>query len=65
MRSNDDEWATYEANNWRSLVEWLEENPDHPERGEVEEFLTKQQNDYLTFGRDHFGWAIYLIVPKS
>jgi len=64
VRSSLDEWDLYEANNWRSLIEWLEENPGHPERNEVEEFLTKLQNDYLTFGREHCGWAIYLIVRK-
>jgi len=63
VRSSHDDWDCYQGNNWRSLIEWLSENPSHPERSEVIDFLLKMQDDYLSHGREHIGWAIYLITP--
>lgn len=63
IRSSDDDWAHYEASNWQGLIAWLEEHPDHPEKGEVVEWLRKTQDDYFRFGRDYLGWALYILNP--
>ncbi|UCE72827.1 MAG: class I SAM-dependent methyltransferase [Methanomassiliicoccales archaeon] len=63
MRANQDDWDRYEASNWYSLNRWLEENPDHPEKQEVVEWLHKLQEDYLKFGREYLGWAVYILNP--
>jgi SAM-dependent methyltransferase len=63
IRSSDDDWAHYEASNWQGLIAWLEEHPDHPEKGEVVEWLHKTQDDYFRFGRDFLGWALYILNP--
>jgi SAM-dependent methyltransferase len=63
IRSSDDDWAHYEASNWQGLIAWLEEHPDHPEKGEVVEWLRKTQDDYFRFGRDYLGWAMYILNP--
>ncbi|UCG69110.1 MAG: class I SAM-dependent methyltransferase [Thermoplasmata archaeon] len=63
MRANHDDWDRYEASNWYSLNRWLEENPNHPEKQEVVEWLHKLQNEYLKFGREYLGWAVYLLNP--
>jgi len=60
LHSSHDEWDRYEADNWRSLMRWLRENPEHPDRDEVEAKLKAWQEEYLTFGREYLGWAIYL-----
>ncbi len=61
VRSSQDDWDRYEAGNWRGLLYWLDENPDHPERQEVVDYLHKIQNEYLTFGRKQMGWAVFVL----
>ncbi len=64
VRASRDDWDRYEADNWHGLVRWLEANPHHPERNEVTTHLHKVQDDYFSFGREHFGWAMYALAPS-
>ena len=64
VRSSHDDWDRYEAGNWQGLVRWLEENPDHPERDEVIAHLHKLQDEYLNYGREYLGWAMYVLAPQ-
>jgi SAM-dependent methyltransferase len=65
IRASHDDWDRYEADNWHGLIRWLEENPDHPERGEVVEHLQKSQDEYLRYGREYLGWAMYVLAPRG
>ena len=59
--SNSDEWDAYEAANSRSFCTWMRENPDHPDRGEVEKRFLEWQRDYLVRGRLDCGWGIFVL----
>jgi len=61
VRSSQDEWDNYEAGNWRGLLDWLSENPDHPEREQVHKHLRESQDEYTRYGREYVGWAIYVL----
>lgn len=61
VRASHDDWDRYEADNWQGLAQWLAENPDHPERDEVRRHLVDSQDWYARYGREYFGWAIYLL----
>jgi SAM-dependent methyltransferase len=63
VRASHDDWDRYESDNWRGLIAWLEENPDHPQRQEVIDHLHSSQEEYLRYAREFFGWAIYLLNP--
>ncbi|MFC2038346.1 SAM-dependent methyltransferase [Chloroflexota bacterium] len=63
VRSSQDDWDRYESGNWHGLIRWLEENPDHPERQDVIDRLHQSQDEYLKFGREYLGWAIYILNP--
>ncbi len=63
VRSSQDDWDGYEACNWYGLIQWIEENPDHPEKQEVIDYLHKLQDDYLMYNREYLGWAIYILNP--
>lgn len=63
VRASHDDWDWYESNNWRGLIRWIEENPDHPERREVIDHLHASQDEYLRYGREYFGWAQYVLNP--
>lgn len=61
VRANLDDWDSYEAGNWYGLISWIEENPHHPEREIVVEHLRQSQDEYLRYGRQYLGWAIYVL----
>ncbi len=63
VRASDDDWDRYEAENWRGLLRWIEENPNHSERGEVIKHLHESQDEYTRYAREYFGWAIYVLNP--
>lgn len=63
VRSSLDDWDGYEASNWYSLARWLERNPHHPEKNEVANWLHEMQDDYLRFGREYCGFAVYVLNP--
>ena len=65
VRASQDDWDRYESGNWHGLIRWLEENPAHPERDAVREHLRKQQDEYLTYGREYLGWAMYVLAPSG
>lgn len=62
LHSTVDEWDRYEAGNWRGLVAWMKENPAHPDFGDVERRLHESQEEYFQYGREYFGWALYLLT---
>ena len=65
VRANHDDWDRYESENWVGLLRWIEENPDHPERGAVIDRLHSSQDEYFRYARQYFGWAIYVLTLRS
>jgi protein-L-isoaspartate O-methyltransferase len=63
VRASSDDWDRYEATNWKGLVKWLEENPTHPEKQQVIDWFYKTQDEYLKYGREYLGWAVYILNP--
>ncbi|OGN87167.1 MAG: hypothetical protein A2158_00910 [Chloroflexi bacterium RBG_13_46_14] len=63
VRASHDDWDRYNAGNWRGLVRWISDNPDHPERQDVIDRLRKDQYNYLRYEREFLGWAIYVLNP--
>ena len=65
IRASHDDWDRYEASNWFSLSKWLERNPDHPDFKQVVDWYHEIQDDYLQFGREYLGWAVYILNPMK
>lgn len=63
LHSSLDEWDNYAASNWYGLIEWIKENPNHPGLPDVVQRLHESQDEYFRFGREYFGWALYLLSP--
>lgn len=64
IRSSHDDWDRYQSDNWRGWLAWLDENPHHPERKQVEAHLQAAQDDYRRYGREYVGWAMYALAPR-
>jgi len=58
--SNQDDWDRYEGLQWYAAEEWATGHPDDPDIGEVLNRVRQNRENYLTWGRDTFGWAIYV-----
>ena len=65
VRSTQLDWDHYQNENWIGLIQWLEENPHHPERDQVIEHLRGSQEEYLSYGRECFEWAMFAIGPAA
>ena len=63
VRASLDDWDRYNAGNWRGMVRWIYDNPEHPDRQDVIDRLRKNQDDYLRYEREYLGWAIYVLSP--
>lgn len=61
VRASHDDWDCYEADNWHGLIHWLEDNPEHPDRGEVLAHLHKSQEEYFRYGREFLGWEMIVL----
>jgi SAM-dependent methyltransferase len=65
LHSSLDEWDRYETGNWHGLMEWIRENPHHSNLPDVIQHLHESQDEYIRFGREYFGWALYLLSPRG
>jgi SAM-dependent methyltransferase len=60
IASSNDDWDRYETLHWRAVEEWLAENPDDPDAMDIRARHERYKHDYLRYGRDHLGWAIFV-----
>jgi SAM-dependent methyltransferase len=58
--SNRDDWDRYEGLQWYAAHTWAREHEDGPDTKEVLNRVRENRQNYLKWGRDTFGWAIYL-----
>ena len=63
VRASHDDWDRYQASNWYSLSRWIEKNQDHPDLQQVVDWYHEIQDDYLKYGREYLGWAVYVLSP--
>lgn len=62
--SNQDDWDRYEGLQWYAAEEWANEHPDDPDVVEVLKRVRENKENYLRWGRDTLGWAIYLFKKE-
>ncbi len=65
LHSNNDDWDHYESENLRGLSAWLDENPTHPSHEDVIRHLHESQEEYVRFGREYLGWALYVLKANA
>jgi len=58
--SNSDDWDHYETLQWWSTDEHIDTYPDDPDNPELSRNVNKAKMEYLLYGRDTLGWAIYV-----
>jgi SAM-dependent methyltransferase len=58
--SSHEDWDVYEALQWYASEQYARQHPDDPDVPELLERQRRAQREYLQYGRDTLGWAIYL-----
>lgn len=61
VRANRDDWDRFVSSNWYGLIRWIDENPTHPERHYVIDYLNRKQDTYFRYQKEYEGWAIYIL----
>ena len=67
MVSNQDDWDRYETLQWYAAERHARDNPDDPDVPEILGRVAHGRENYLKWGRDTLGWALYLFrnTPHS
>jgi cyclopropane fatty-acyl-phospholipid synthase-like methyltransferase len=58
--SNHDDWDHYETLQWWAVDNYVRANPDDGDIQELLERKRREKENYLRWGRETLGWAIYL-----
>lgn len=58
--ADQDSWDRYVASQWWTLSDWLRDNPDDPEVGEVRDFLERARRSHVEYGRRYLGWGVFV-----
>jgi SAM-dependent methyltransferase len=60
IASSEDDWDRYETLHWRAVEEWLAENADDPDAGDIRSRHERYKETYLRHAREYLGWAIFV-----
>ncbi|MFH0848949.1 MAG: methyltransferase domain-containing protein [archaeon] len=58
--ANEDDWDRYETANWRSVQEWVHENPKDNDAAKFLEIMRRERETYLRWGRSYLGWGVFI-----
>lgn len=62
--ANHDDWDRYSTSQWLNVALWLDENPADPEAESVRAWRDESRG-YLSHDRDHLGWGVFVLRPRS
>jgi hypothetical protein len=58
--SSSEDWDRYETLQWRAAARYAATRPGDPDVPELLERVARARHEYLAWGRDTLGWALYL-----
>ena len=65
MVSNQDDWDQYETLQWYAAAMYARDNQDDPDVPEILTRVAHGRRNYLRWGRDTVGWALYLFQKPA
>ena len=58
--SSGADWDRYETLQWRAAARYAATHPEDPDLPALRERVARMQHEYLVWGRETMGWALYL-----
>lgn len=58
--ADQDSWDRYEASQWRTISDWLRENPEHRLASDMRTWVAGNRRTYLQYGRRYLGWGVFV-----
>jgi cyclopropane fatty-acyl-phospholipid synthase-like methyltransferase len=65
VRASESDWDRYVSADWQGLLNWIENNPYHPDREQVIGHLLQGQEEYFQYGRACLGWGVFILAPAQ
>ncbi len=64
--SREEDWDRYETLQWRAAARYANAHPDDPDVVDLVARVDRSRHEYLTWGRETLGWAMYVFgVPRG
>ena len=63
--SSDHDWDYYETLQWNGATRYATAHPEDPDVPELLARVEKDRREYLNWGRDTMGWALYVFARQS
>jgi SAM-dependent methyltransferase len=60
IASSEDDFDRYDTLHWRAVEEWLADSSEDPDADEIRSRHEGYKRNYLRFGREYLGWAIFV-----
>jgi SAM-dependent methyltransferase len=60
--SSEDDWDRYEGYQWYAAEKYSRRRPEDPDTPELIAKMRKSRDNYLQWGRNEIGWAIYMFL---
>lgn len=60
VRASDDDWDRYEAKQWKTVDQYLRDDPDDPDRDALYRWIDDKRSTYLEYGRRYLGWGVFV-----
>lgn len=62
--SSGDEWDRYETLQWRAAARYADAHREDPDVTELLARVEKSRREYLNWGRETLGWALYVFATR-
>jgi hypothetical protein len=63
--ANQDDWDRYSTSQWLNVAGWLDDHPDHLDSEAIRAWRDASRRAYLSHDRDHLGWGVFILRPRS
>lgn len=63
--ANRDTWDRYEATQWKTVDDWIRNNPDNPNTEEMQTWIDEIRRNYLQYGRKYLGSGVFVLREKQ
>jgi SAM-dependent methyltransferase len=65
VMSDEEDWDRYQASQWMAVDRWWRDHPEDPEARQLREIQSQWRRAYLAYGRQRWGWGVFVLRPSG